>query len=190
MTNEHAEQVKEIVAGIFRKLYENRRMLHDYMTGNPTELLKKIYAINGSVIRSVERLETYLNLIEQEGNNAPAAPQIETMQDRIDRIRNLQNKNETNCKEIDELCDGIMEELTCPRCHDNEHLRLNFYKTYNNIECLTCRLEIPMSRTIEQAIDRWKKVTAALEGEWEEERKEEQEEEQSEKKEVESNDAV
>ena len=176
MTNEHADKMKEIVAGIFRKLDENKNRIHDYMTGNPTELLKKIYAINGSVIRSVEKLQTYLTLIEQEESDKTAdAPQIETMQDRIDRIRDLRGQNETNAKEITQLYDGIKQELTCPRCHTPENLSLNFYQTTNNVQCLTCGLEIPSSRTIELAIDRYKKVTAALEGEWKEETEEEQE---------------
>ena len=176
MTNEHAEKMKEIVAGIFRKLDENKNRIHDYMTGNPTELLKKIYAINGSVIRSVEKLQTYLTLIEQEESEKPAdAPQIETMQDRIDRIRELKKQSWQNANEIDVLHDEIKQELTCPRCHTPQYLQLNFNKNWNNIECLHCCLEIPSSRTIELAIDRWKKVTAALEGEWKEETEEEQE---------------
>lgn len=87
------------------------------------------------------------------------------MNDKIKRLLELKEQDSKISDEIFLIEEEIRDTLTCPHCHTNEYLETNWYKSYNNIRCTSCYLEIPQCETIEKAIETWQKVCKLLESE-------------------------
>ena len=78
------------------------------------------------------------------------------------RFRELSEQCVRFSKECNAIQDEIKERLTCPRCRTNKYLGLYFYGKINSIACTRCKLEIPIYKTPEQALEAWNRVCQAL----------------------------